>query len=121
MAKKILVIDDEIDIMKTMVYRLKAKGYEVFSASNGKEGISVAQTQKPDLILLDLRLPDINGPEVARQIRAEEALRDTPIILITASVDIIGQKIEKCSAVDYILKPIDPEILYKKIEKYIGL
>ncbi len=121
MAKRILIIDDEPDIIKILTYRLKARGYETFSAGTGQEGVDGAHKQKPDLILLDFRLPDMEGPEIAKQIRTEEALKDTPIILITASIDNIKERAKECGAIDYIAKPIDPEILYQKIEKHIGL
>lgn len=121
MAKRILIVDDEPDIIKILTYRLKAKGYETFSAATGQEGVDEAHKQKPDLILLDFRLPDMEGPEIAKQIRTEEALKDTPIILITASIDNIEEKTKECGAFDYISKPINPEILYQKIEKHIGL
>ena len=119
MAKKILIIDDETDIVKMLVYRLEAKGYETFTAATGRQGIDIARRQKPDLILLDLRLPDFNGIDVARKIKDEKELKDKPIILVTASVDNLEEKVKNCGAVDYIAKPMDPEQLYAKIDKYI--
>jgi len=119
MDKKILIIDDELDVMKMLVYRLKAKGYEIVTASNAKEGISTAKKETPDLIILDYRLPDAGPLEVPRKLKEEEALRNTPVILVTASIDGIAEKAKECNAVDYIPKPIDPDELYKKIEKHI--
>jgi len=119
MAKKILIIDDEADVMKMVVYRLKAKGYEIMTASSGKEGIDITRTNKPDLILLDYRLPDVEPGEVSKTIRKQENIKNIPIILITASVDHIKEKAKECLANDFIPKPIEPKILYEKIEKYI--
>lgn len=116
MSKKILIIDDEADVMKMLVYRLKAKGYEVLTADCGKEGIERANTQKPDLILLDFKLLDMEATEVTGQIEN----KNIPVILITASVEGIAQKAEACSAFEYISKPIGPEELYDKVEKGLG-
>jgi len=120
MGKKILIIDDEIDIMKMMAYRLNAKGYEVITAIDGKTGIELVKSQKPDLILLDYRLADLNGPAVVSEIKGNQEFKDIPIILITASVDKIREIAKECKVVDYIAKPISPEELYEKIEKHIG-
>ncbi len=119
MAKKIVIIDDESDIIKILTYRLKAKGYEVFSAANGKAGLMLVDKERPDLIFLDLRLPDMDGLEVTKQIRKKEALKHTPIILITASIENVAQKAKECD-LDYMTKPIDPKTLYEKVEKYLG-
>ena len=119
MSKKILIIDDEPDVMKMVVYRLKAKGYEIFTAPNGKDGVEAAKLQKPALILLDYRLPDLSAEEVARQIHINEETKVVPIILVTASAEDISAKAKECGAVDYIPKPIEPEELYAKVEKYI--
>ena len=119
MPKKILIIDDEIDVMKMVVYRLKAKGFEIVTATSGKDGINMAKAHVPDLILLDYRLPDINAPEVAQKLREEENLKHTPIILITASIQEIQEKAKECDAVEYLAKPIDPNELYEKVGKHI--
>jgi len=119
MSKKILIIDDEIDVMKMLVYRLKAKGFEIITAPSGKDGINMAKIHLPDLILLDYRLPDINAPEVSKKLREEESLKHTPIILVTASVQEIQKNAKECQAVEYIAKPIDSEELYAKVERHI--
>jgi len=119
MPKKILIIDDEIDVMKMVVYRLKAKGFEVVTTTNGKDGVTMAKAYIPDLILLDYRLPDMNAPEVAKKLREEETLKHIPVILITASIQEIQEKAKECDAVEYIAKPIDPDELYKKVGKYV--
>jgi len=121
MAKKILIIDDEPDVAKVVVYRLKAKGYEVFIAASGKEGIDLAETQKPDLILLDYRLPDMLASQVAEEIRRREYLKHIPFILITASSEDIAEKAKVCLTADYISKPIESYELYAKVEKYLAI
>lgn len=120
MAKKILIIDDEIDVMKMLVYRLRAKGFEIYTAVNGESGVNLAKEKIPDLIVLDYRLPDISAVEVSQKLKQEEALKQIPIILITASVDGIELKAKECQAVDFLAKPIDPQDLYEKVEKFIS-
>lgn len=119
MAKKILIIDDEIDVMKMLVYRLKVKGFEIYTAVNGEDGFSLARKKLPDLIVLDYRLPDMLAVEVSQRLKQDESLKQIPIILITASVDGIELKAKECQAVDFIAKPIEPQDLYEKVEKYV--
>jgi len=119
MAKKIVIVDDEADIVKILTYRLKAKGYEVFSAANGEDGLALIDKERPGLILLDLRLPGMDGLEVTKELRKKVALKDTPIILITANIENVAQKAREYD-LDYMTKPIDPKILYEKVEKYMG-
>ncbi len=119
MLKKILIIDDEVDVLKILVYRLKARGYDVLTAINGTQGIEVAMANKLDLIILDYHLPDIDAKTIASRIRATQGNDSTRVILATASVEGIPQKAEACGANDYMTKPISPEILYAKVEKQL--
>lgn len=121
MAKKILIIDDEPDVVSVLGYRLKAKGYEVVSANDGQTGVEVARAERPDLIIIDYRLPDSRAAEVIRKVKADEALKDVPVILMTASVESINGKAKECSAVDHISKPVDPQELYEKVARWLGL
>ena len=120
MPKKILIIDDELDNMKIVVYRLRSQGYEVLTALAGWQGIEMGRIHKPDLIFLDYHLPEIEAGEVVRQIRAIEGQELVPIILFTADIQKIATKVLDCGAVDYIIKPVAPEILYAKVKKYLG-
>ena len=120
MSKKIVIIDDEPTVTKMLVYRLEAKGYEITTAIDGKEGVALIRSQKPDLIILDYLLPDMTSKEVADNIKKDDELSRIPIILITASVEDIDEKAKECSAVDFMAKPIEPETLYQKVEKQIG-
>ncbi len=87
-ARKILVVDDEPDVLETIQFRLKQEGYEVLTASNGLEGLGVVRAQAPDLLVLDVMLPGENGYRVSRMIRDDEKEkkreRKVPIILLTA-------------------------------------
>ena len=79
-AKKILVVDDEPDILSVIAFRLKKSGYEIVTAGDGKETLDLMQNWKPDLILLDIQLPVMDGYEVCRRIKADEELKHIPIV-----------------------------------------
>ena len=118
--KRVLIIDDEPDILKVIVFRLKKAGYEIIVSDNGKDGIDCAKKQRPDLILLDLYLPVIDGYEVCKRIKSDQDLKKIPIIFITASQAAeVKDKMQSSGADDYIIKPFEPAELLQKIEKYI--
>jgi len=119
MRKRILIIDDEIDVTKMIAYRLKAKGYEVATALTGKKAIDMAHKQKFDLMLLDYRLPDIKAQELSKKFKSDKALKEIPILLITASIERIADKAKECQAVSYIAKPVEAEQLYEKVVQCI--
>lgn len=121
MAKKILVVDDEPDLLKVVTFRLRKTGYEVITATNGQNGLDLIKKEKPDLVLLDLRLPILDGDEVCRRLKADDKLKSIPVILITAtsSVSKIAEKTKELGADDYMMKPFDPEELLKKVKKFI--
>jgi len=119
MSKKILIIDDEPDVMLMLVYRLKAQGLEVITAASAQAGIDLAIRECPDLILLDYRLPDMRAEDVAQRIRSFKKLSQVKIILITASTSEIEKKARDCQCIDSISKPIDADILLDKIAKYL--
>ena len=117
MHDKILLIEDDASIIRFLSLSLDKNGYKVIEARNGIEGISLFMSDNPDLILLDLGLPDIDGMEVLRQIRQKS---DVPIIVVSAR----GQEREKISALDqgaddYVTKPFSAEELLARIR--VGL
>lgn len=123
MTHKILYIEDNPDNMRLIQKVLGARGYEVHSATNGLDGVSTAEEIKPDMILVDINLPDIDGYEVARRVRAsqETALRTVTMIAITANV--LKGDAEKaleagCDA--YLPKPVNINELYARVEKYLS-
>lgn len=120
MGKKILIVDDEPDVAKVVELRLKIAGYEVAVAANGKEAIEKAETEKPDLILLDYFMPDILGDQVVKSIKEKEACQSIPILLITASLAVTQKLIGNMGVVDFIVKPISPEVLLEKVKKALG-
>lgn len=113
MSKKLLVIEDDPDIIEICRDYLKAAGYDVLTATDGVKGLAAARREKPDLIVLDLMLPEMDGLDVCRTIRRES---DVPIIMLTARVEesdkLIGLEI---GADDYITKPFSPRELVARV------
>lgn len=122
MAKKILVIDDEADLLMMVVARIKKAGYEVLSAKDGKTGLEMARLENPDLILLDLVMPGIDGYQVCRSLKADSKLKAIPVVIFTASfcATDISQKVKELSADGYISKPFQAKQLIEKIQNILG-
>ncbi len=114
---KILLVDDEHDILEFLSYNLKKEGYLVFTAANGKEALEVATREIPDLILLDVMMPDMDGIETCRQIRELPALSNVMIAFLTARNEDYSQIAGfDVGADDYINKPIKPRVLISRIK-----
>lgn len=113
---KILVVDDEQNIIELVTFNLKASGYETISADDGKKGLLLAIEEKPDLILLDLMLPGMNGLDVCRELRNEYQIK-TPIIMLTARADEIDKVLGlELGADDYMTKPFSIRELMARIK-----
>lgn len=112
----ILIIEDEVDIQELIKYQLTKDGYTVTGFTSGEEGLIAAKQIKPDLILLDLMLPGIDGLEICRRLKSDSATKDIPIIIITAKTDEIdivsGLEV---GADDYLTKPFSPKVLVARI------
>ena len=119
MSKKILIIEDEKDVLTMVYYTLRTTGCNILRAETGEEGVLLAQKEEPDVIVLDLVLPDIGGVEVARQIREIPSLVSVPIILMTASVEEIEAKALKIGANSFLTKPFEPKKLLEEVKKYL--
>ena len=114
---KILLVDDEPDIIEFIQYNLKKAGYRVFSARNGKEAVEMAEKHLPDLILLDVMMPEMDGIETCEEIRAIPALRNTTIAFLTARQEDDSQIAGfEAGGDDYITKPIKPKVLLSRIK-----
>jgi two-component system alkaline phosphatase synthesis response regulator PhoP len=115
-SRKILVADDEPDILEIVGFNLQGEGYEVITAKNGDEAIDQAKKYNPDLIILDVMMPKKNGFEVCRILRLQPAFKDTLIIFLTAlndeSTEIKGLE---TGGDDYITKPISPKVLISRV------
>ena len=114
--KTILVVDDERDLLDLIEYNLKKEGYDVLKAEDGLDGIRMAKKYKPDLVLLDIMMPKMGGLEACEQIRADEEIKNTPIIFLTAKSD---EKTEvkglNLGADDFLTKPISTAKLVSRI------
>ena len=118
--KKILLVDDEEDLRKMLKFRLEAVNYEVREAGDGQEGLDKARSSWPDLIILDLMLPKIDGYKVCRMIKFDEKHKHKPIIMFTARAQEKDKLIGKEMGADaYITKPFEPEVLLGKIKELL--
>ncbi len=121
MAKgKILVVDDEVNITQILEFSIGAEGYEVITAANGEEAIDKARREQPDLIILDLMMPKIDGYEACRILKANPLTKSIPVVLLTAK----GRDIDKrlgyeVGATDYIIKPFSPNKLVDRIHQLL--
>lgn len=120
MAKSILLIDDEPDLVQLTSFRLKQAGYVVHTALTGTEGLERAKCIQPDLIILDLNLPEIMGAEVCRLLKSDERYRAIPIIIISASSERLQERAAECGAEAFILKPYEIQDFLGTIRKIIG-
>jgi two-component system phosphate regulon response regulator PhoB len=120
MKSKILVVEDEPDALELILFNLRAAGYEVITAENGQEALRKARTTNPDLMLLDLMLPELDGLEVCKLLRRDPATANLPIIMLTAraaEIDrILGLEI---GADDYVTKPFSARELVLRIKKLL--
>lgn len=121
MKKKILLVDDEVDLVETVKYRLEKSGYEVIPAYDGQEALDKARREKPDLIILDLMLPKIDGYKICRMLKFDTKYKHIPIILFTARAQESDEKLGYETGADfYIKKPYEPQILLSKIKELLG-
>ncbi|MEN9415350.1 MAG: hypothetical protein RLZ62_1654 [Bacteroidota bacterium] len=115
--KKILIVDDEPDILEFLKYNLKREGYDVVTAPDGKQALSVAASEKPDLIILDIMMPEMDGVEVCGRLRSMKEFQHTPVAFLTARDEDFSQIAALDSGGDdYITKPIKPRVLISRIQ-----
>jgi len=121
-AARILCIDDEKEIIDLIRLILGRKGYEVVGAIGGEAGLAKAHSWKPDLILLDLMMPDMDGWEVFHRLRADEELAKVPVVVVTAraqSIDrVLGLHVARVN--DYVSKPFTPQDLVESVERVLA-
>jgi DNA-binding response OmpR family regulator len=118
--KRILIVEDEKDLVEILTVRLEASGYQVIPAYDGQEGLDKAKKEKPDLIILDLMLPKMDGFKVCRLLKFDEKYKKIPIIMFTARAQEQDKKLgEEVGADAYIVKPFEPAALLGKIKELI--
>ncbi|MBR1907973.1 response regulator [bacterium] len=121
MMKKILIVDDEKDIVETLKFMLEASGYSCFCAYNGEDGLKMAKEIIPDLIILDVMMPKMNGFKISRLLKFDSKYRDIPILMLTARSQESDKQIgEETGANEYITKPFEIDDVLNRVAKYLG-
>jgi CheY-like chemotaxis protein len=121
MAEKILIIDDDVDTLKLVGLMLQKQGYQIVAANNGSQGLEQAETENPDLILLDVMMPDMDGYEVTRRLRANPLTANTPILMFTAKTQ-LDDKVTgfEAGVDDYLTKPTHPSELNAHVKALLS-
>ena len=121
MAKKKILVVDDTEWNRDLMIQLLEDEYIILQAVDGEDGVRKTEEEKPDLILMDLGMPVMDGWEATRKIKANEALKHIPIIAVTSHA-MVGDEIDarKAGCDDYLPKPIDDEVLIQKIKRFIG-
>ena len=119
--KKILVVDDEVDLVETVRFPLELEGFDVLVSYNGEDALNQARKEKPDLIILDLMLPKLDGYKVCRLLKFDERYKYIPILMLTAKTQekdkILGKE---TGADEYITKPFEMDYLMEKVKAYLN-
>ena len=120
-SKRVLIVDDEPDIVELIEFNLKLENIECITAYDGEEGLSKAKEENPDLIVLDIMLPKINGYKIARLLKFDESYRHIPIIMLTARTQQSDVALGKETGADeYVPKPFSMDDLVGMIRKYLS-
>ncbi|NNE09455.1 MAG: response regulator [Gemmatimonadetes bacterium] len=122
MSRKILIVDDEVYILHILDFSLGAEGYEVITAADGEEALEKARQERPDLVVLDVMMPKVDGFEACRRLKNDPETRELPVILLTAKGREVDRKMGiEVGADDYIVKPFSPSKLIQKIESFLSV
>lgn len=120
--KRVIYIEDEPEMIDLVHLILGRRGYSVIGAIGGREGLDLVRKERPDLVLLDLMMPDMDGWDVYHQIKSDESLRDIPVIVITAKAQnidkVLGLRVAKVE--DYIAKPFSPQELLERVNEVLS-
>ena len=118
---KVLVVDDEVNITQILEFSIGSEGFEVITAQNGEEAIERARREQPDLIILDIMMPKIDGYEACRILKANPLTRNIPVVLLTAKGRDIDRRLGlEVGATDYIVKPFSPSKLVERIHRLLS-
>jgi two-component system chemotaxis response regulator CheY len=121
-VKTILLVDDSKVTRELIKVYLIVKDVRVLDARDGVEALDIARTERPDLILCDMRMPRLDGPGLCRALKAEPALRDTPVLILTSNGDEASVRLcREAGARDVLLKPIGPHTLHDAVQRHAGI
>ena len=116
MAMRVLVVDDEPDLVELVRFNLKEAGYEIDAARSGREALALLRRRPPDLLILDLMLPDVSGTEICRQVRSDARLAGIPVLMLTAKSEEVDRIVGfELGADDYVTKPFSPRELVLRV------
>ncbi len=119
--KKILIVDDERNLLALVGLHMQMGGYEPFFAADGEEALTLAEEERPDLVILDLMLPKLDGWMVCQRLREKPETKDTPIIMLTAKAEIEDKlKCFEFGADDYVTKPFSPRELVARVNRVLA-
>jgi CheY-like chemotaxis protein len=119
-VKRILIVED-VEFNRDLLVQLLEDDYELLCAEDGAQGVEMALRERPDLILMDMSLPKIDGWEATRQLKADEGMRSTPIIALTAhAMRGDDEKARAAGCDDYMTKPIDEDLLFERLAHHLG-
>jgi CheY-like chemotaxis protein len=119
--KRVLIVDDQPSIVMTLKFQVMNAGYDVLTATSGETALTIVEEQKPELVLLDVMMPQINGWEVCRRIKANPATREIPVFMVTAlHGDADSSEARNSGASEFLVKPIKTDDLVKRIKKHLG-
>lgn len=118
---RVLLVEDEASLRRLIGYALQSKGYEVLVAVDGREGLDMARSESPDLILLDMVMPEMNGMEVLGALKKDTRLKDVPVLIVTASAQKEdAEKAISMGAAGYLIKPFHVPTLYDRVEQLLS-
>jgi len=120
MAKRILICDDDPVILRLLEVNLELEGYDVFAAHHGEEAYEIAQAELPDLIILDIMMPRLNGYQTCEKLKATDATKDIPVVFLSAKAQETDIELGKSFGVaEYLTKPFDPDELIGVVERLV--
>lgn len=117
-GNKVLIVDDDFDFSQLLAFDLKKKGYTVVSAGNGEEGLEKVKTEKPDLIVLDIKMPKMDGYTFVRRLKKDDENKDIPVVVLT-SYEPMKDMFQLEGVKDYFVKSVDMHELMKVIDSYL--
>jgi DNA-binding response OmpR family regulator len=120
MSRKILVVDDDPVTVRSVETLLRSKNYEVISAYDGLEGLEKIKKENPDLVVLDIMMPEMNGYDVCYQLRFNKDFEKLPIVLLTVRDQELEDRISEMAHIEYTQKPVEPQILLEKVEHLLS-